>query len=195
MVESPEKIWAIEKGYPSRYRVSCSVLEHGPDEATEYVRADLYAALEAQLAERVRVKPLVWKELPGNQHCNIAFTADTIGGSFVIEERAGDTFDLWRTAQEIARRFSTLDEAKAAAQDWHNNAVAEALEATAAPEQRELSAEDVATFDRALLRSGRKAEATPPAPMVTEVCGSCGYTAAPDCPICSPLAAAQEASR
>jgi len=51
MVEFPEKIWAIEKGHPSRYRVSCSVLEHGPDEATEYIRADLYAALEAKLAE------------------------------------------------------------------------------------------------------------------------------------------------
>lgn len=51
MVEFPEKIWAIEKGYPSHYRVSCSVLEHEPDEATEYVRADLYAALEEKLAE------------------------------------------------------------------------------------------------------------------------------------------------
>lgn len=51
MAEFPEKIWAIEKGYPSRYRVSCSVLEHRLDEATEYVRADLYAALEAKLAE------------------------------------------------------------------------------------------------------------------------------------------------
>lgn len=43
-----------------------------------------------------------------------------------------------------------------------------ALEATPAPEQRELSAEDVATFDRALLRSGQKAKTTPPAPKVTE---------------------------
>lgn len=35
-------------------------------------------------------------------------------------------------------------------------------------EQRELSAEDEATFDLAFLRSGRKVEVTPPAPKVTE---------------------------
>lgn len=121
MGEFPEKIWAIEKGYPSRYRVSCSVLEHGPDEATEYVRADLYAALEARLAE------------------------------------AKEQTELWKASSEAADEYIANMRTKLSA-----------LEATPAPEQRELSAEDVATFDRALLRSGRKAEATPPAPVVTE---------------------------
>lgn len=54
MVEAPERIWAasVTENYGEWQTTT-----DGLPRPTEYVRADLYAALEAQLAERVKVKP------------------------------------------------------------------------------------------------------------------------------------------
>ncbi|MGN6773053.1 MAG: hypothetical protein ACTHJQ_24880 [Rhizobiaceae bacterium] len=44
----PDRIWALEFGVASPYRVSCSMLEHEPGEAVEYVIIDRYEALRAE---------------------------------------------------------------------------------------------------------------------------------------------------
>lgn len=55
MSDFPERIWAIETGGISPYRVSCSILEHQPDEGQEYVRADIHKAEIARLVEALRI--------------------------------------------------------------------------------------------------------------------------------------------
>jgi hypothetical protein len=124
--------------------------------------ASRIAALEARLAERVRVKPLEWRK----------GRAETPFGPYHVIEETNDDEPFWFVmfngkAAAMCGTHDNEGSAIFAAQADYERRILSALEATAAPEQRELSAEDVATFDRALLRSGRKAEATPPAPMVT----------------------------
>lgn len=104
--------------------------------------------------EGVRVKPLQWNECRALYGSRKLVATDCFGREYARLDLKGQPDDF-------------ISDFKARVQEAYNTAILSALEATAASDQRELSAEDVATFDRALLRSGRKAEATP-APMVTE---------------------------
>lgn len=124
MVEAPERIKTNGLG--------C----YGPVDgclAAEYVRADLYAALEAQLAGSVKVKPLEWVELNEGK----AFRAILpVIGSIRIEPYGvcGWWEVLWSMPGQcdklIPDVFDTPDEAKSAAQADYERRILSALEAT-----------------------------------------------------------------
>lgn len=126
MVETPEKIWVI--GNPKHGTAVWMDTEHPQPEMSQdvsYIRSDLYAALEAQLAERVKVKPLEWVE------------DGRVGGHGGWVGRSGCFERVIKIGCMTAKpyefgwdAFATFDEAKAVAQAHVDLEVLSALEAS-----------------------------------------------------------------
>jgi len=149
MVKSPQRIW-IEADEECPYFYEAHELHDVEQDVIEYVRADLYAALEAQLAETqeklieandklirqneaffrtgaVKVKPLEWNEyVYDGQAEDWSAEAATFGVCYVIE-LYNDGYNAF-FADEDLLRYDTLDEAKAAAQQDYERRILSALE-------------------------------------------------------------------
>lgn len=103
-------------------------LPETPDQKIINSQRDLCAALEAKLAERVKVKPLEWTVFCSNSGNS---TANTCVGEYVVQHE----HDLWMVylPYEDVRHgkgHETRYEAKAAAQADYESRILSALEAT-----------------------------------------------------------------
>lgn len=95
-------------------------------------RAAITAALAAMPAPEVKVKTLEWEQNEGDDWCFTQYTSDTFGGSYCIEERPTGDFDLHIPGAAVSERFSSLAEAKSAAQADYEARIRAAL--TPAPD-------------------------------------------------------------
>ena len=142
MSKAPERIWADP---PTTFDGMDIWHEEPCDVATEYVRADLYAAQAAEIArltaERdaalagaVKVKPLVWfdveKSRYGGKYTADGYTIRYIEGLWLLDF-AGQSKAIWR--------FPTLDAAKAAAQADYYARILAAIQPDPAARQADLA--------------------------------------------------------
>ena len=142
MSKAPERIWADP---PTTFDGMDIWHEEPCDVGTEYVRADLYAALEAEIArltaERdvaqagaVKVKPLVWFEVEksryGGKYTADGYTIRYIEGLWLLDF-AGQSKAIWR--------FPTLDAAQAAAQADYDARILAAIQPDPEAHQADLA--------------------------------------------------------
>lgn len=139
MVDVPERIFAYRWGLDGSNSGWNAFKPAGVHTCTaaEYVRADLYAALEAKLAEKVKVKTLEWTRGWMNAE------AQTEIGQYTITYRRDGSFE-WGIG--ILKGWaSSWDGAKAAAQTDYERRILSALEATPpAPKVTEVHPDDLA---------------------------------------------------
>lgn len=120
----------VERYHPTTDSISLIA----PHSRGDYVRYSDYAALEAQLAERVRVKPLVWRKPSSATNLK---RADTIVGTYRVwtyAEASGEWFwNLLFGSVELADGTGTEEECFAACATDYERRILSALEAAPAP--------------------------------------------------------------